>query len=87
MNATDYYNTLKGLLSELDLYQIVKLQCSKDAKAIRDLLEREHVIQILLELNSVYEQARDRVLGKNPLPDFDGPFAIIRAKNWWTLKP
>ncbi|KAK9222779.1 hypothetical protein WN944_011218 [Citrus x changshan-huyou] len=87
MNATDYYNTLKGLLSELDLHQNVKLQCSKDAKAIRDLMEREHVIQILLELNSVYEQARDRVLRKNPLPDFDGPFAIIRAKNWWTLKP
>lgn len=74
MNATDYYNN-------------AKLQCSKDAKAIRDLMEREHFIQILFELNSVYEQARDRVLGKNPLPDFDGPFAIIRAKSRWTLKP
>lgn len=39
-----HYNTLKRLLTKLDLYQNVKLQCSEDAKTIRDLMERECVI-------------------------------------------
>ena len=43
-------------------------------------MEREHVIQFLLGLNSVNEQARDRVLGTNPLPDLDRAFAIIRGE-------
>ena len=43
-------------------------------------MEREHVIQFLLGLNSVYEQARDRVLGTNPLPDLDRAFSIIRVE-------
>ncbi|TXG69940.1 hypothetical protein EZV62_004875 [Acer yangbiense] len=80
MSVTDYYNTLRGLLTELDLYQNVELKSSEDAKTIKDLMEREHVIQFLLGLKSEYDQARDRVLGRDPLPDLDEAFVIIRGE-------
>ncbi|KAK0583678.1 hypothetical protein LWI29_001397 [Acer saccharum] len=80
MSVTDYYNIPKGLLTELDLYQNEKLKSSEDAKAIKNLKEREHVIQLLLGLNSDYDQARDWVLGRDPLPDLDEAFAIISGE-------
>ena len=80
MSVTDYYNTLKGLLTELDLYQNVILKSSKDAKAIKDLMEKEHVIQFLLGLKSDYGQVRDRVFRRNPLPNLDEAFLIIRGE-------
>ncbi|PON77821.1 hypothetical protein PanWU01x14_025770 [Parasponia andersonii] len=42
-------------------------------------MERERVIQFLLGLNTEYDQACDRVLGKEPFPDLVEAFAHVRG--------
>ena len=61
------------------MYQNVELKSAEDAKTIKDLMERERVIQFLLGLKSEFDQTRDRVLGRDPLLDLDEAFAIIRG--------
>ena len=54
-SVTDYYNNLRGLLAELDIYQILEMESAADTKRLRNLLEMERVFQFLLGLNSEFD--------------------------------
>ena len=73
----EYYNSLKGLLMELDLYQNMEMKCTVDSKKMRDMLEIERVFQFLLGLNPELDQTCERILGKDLFPDFNEAFSHI----------
>ncbi|TXG60888.1 hypothetical protein EZV62_012251 [Acer yangbiense] len=79
ISVTDYYNNLKGLLTELDLYQNVEMESATDTARLKDLLEKERVFKFLLGLNPEFEQVCDRTLGRETFPDLDQAFALVRG--------
>ncbi|RVW15067.1 hypothetical protein CK203_084809 [Vitis vinifera] len=46
-SVTEYYNSLKGLLMELDLYQNMEMEFAADSKKM-DMLEMGRVFRFLL---------------------------------------
>ena len=72
LSATDFNNSLKGLLKELDLYQNVPQIPITPSNKMRSMLEMEWVFQFLLELNPQFNQVCGRVLGKDQPQIIDG---------------
>ena len=63
LTVTTYYNTLKVLQHEVDIYQHI-------AK-IADLLKRQRIFEFFTGLNLELDQVRSRILGKVLIPSLN----------------
>ena len=79
-SVTEYYNSLKGLLMELDIYQNIEMESAADSKKLKDMLEMERVFQFLLGLNPEFDQACEKILGKDLFLDLDEAFSHIHGE-------
>ena len=78
-SITNYYNNLWGLLAELDLYQNLEMESATNTKKLRNLLEMERVFQFLLGLNYEFDRVCNHVLSRQPFPDLDEAFTLLRS--------
>jgi len=58
---------LKGMWIELDQYQNLKLENSKDAITLAQFVEQSRIFNFLLGLNPEYDPIRAQMLGKEKL--------------------
>lgn len=58
---------LKGLWLELDYYQNLKVKCSKDGAILLMLIERERIVEFLVERNrNIIKEYRRNVILDEP---------------------
>ena len=53
------------------------MKSATDTKKLKDIMERERIFQFLVVLNPEFDQASGKVLGREPFPSMDEPFAHI----------
>ena len=71
---------MKGLWLELDHYQDIKMECSKDAATLNQIQERDRIVEFLVGLNPEYDQVRIQVLGREKLTTLNEVFSIVRSE-------
>ena len=69
--VTTYYNTLKVLWHEVDIYQHIEMESPKNVAKLVDLLERQRIFEFFTGLNLELDQVRSRILGKVPIPSLN----------------
>ncbi|TXG73092.1 hypothetical protein EZV62_001671 [Acer yangbiense] len=79
-SVTEYANILQNLWQELDYYQCIKMEGSKDAATLRRFLEKERIYVFLAGLNIEFDAVRVQVLGKEDLPSLNEAIGIIRGE-------
>ena len=80
MTVTEYYNSMNGLWLELDQYQKIKMVCSANAATLNKIMERDRIVEFLAGLNSVFDQVRVQILGREKLPSLNEVFAMVRSE-------
>ena len=68
MSVTSYYNMLKSLWQELDLFYDLEWSCAEDSAQYQRTVEKDRVMEFLAGLNTDLDEVRGRVLGKESLP-------------------
>ena len=71
LTFTTYYNTLKVLWHDVDIYQYIEMESPKNVAKLADLLERRRIFEFLAGLNPKLDQLRSQILGKVPLPSLN----------------
>ncbi|KAK0577178.1 hypothetical protein LWI29_029047 [Acer saccharum] len=79
-SVTEYANILQNLWQELDYYQCIKMESSKDAATLRRFLEKERIYVFLAGLNIEFDAVRVQILGKEDLPSLNEAIGIIRGE-------
>ena len=79
-SITEYYTITKNSWLELNYYQNIKMNCSKDAAMMLKYVEKERIFDFLTSLNVEYDQVKVQVLGKEDPPPLNEIFSIIRAE-------
>ncbi|KAK0590924.1 hypothetical protein LWI29_033270 [Acer saccharum] len=79
-SVTEYANILQNLWQELDYYQCIKMESSKDAATLRRFLEKERIYVFLAGLNIEFDAVRVQVLGKEDLLSLNEAIGIIRGE-------
>ena len=77
LSVTKYFNILKGLLIELDLYIALEMKSPTNERRVKEMLEQES-LPISLGLNLEYDLVFYHVLKNKHFPDLDEIFMIIR---------
>ncbi|XP_070011343.1 uncharacterized protein LOC107832419 [Nicotiana tabacum] len=80
-DIASYFTKLKHLWDELDSLNCdVKCLCTSVCEGKQKLeksLEDERLIQFLMGLNGIYEQARGNILMMNPLPNINHAYSLV----------
>ena len=63
---TKYYNILKGLWQELDLFYGFEWVCATDSACFKKMMEKDRVFEFLVGLNKELDEVHGRILGKEP---------------------
>ncbi|KAK0582355.1 hypothetical protein LWI29_024584 [Acer saccharum] len=79
-SVTEYANILQNLWQELDYYQCIKMESSKDVATLRRFLEKERIYVFLAGLNIEFDAVRVQVVGKEDLPSLNEAIGIIRGE-------
>ena len=65
---TKYYNILKGLWQELDIFYGFEWVCAADGVCFKKMREKEQVFELLVRLNKELDEVCGQILGKESLP-------------------
>ena len=76
--VTKYFNTLKGLWQDLDLFMDYEWKCSEDGKHIK--MECSRIFKFLAGLNLDIDEVRGRIIGRQPLPPIREVFSEVRRE-------
>ena len=76
-SVTQYFNYLKKLWQELDLFNNQQWHDPTDAKIYKKTLAKERIYDFLAGLNPSLDDVRGRILSLKPLPDIDEIFADV----------
>ena len=66
--VTKYFNTLKGLWQDLDLFMDYEWKYLEDGKHYIKMVERSRIFKFLVGLNIDFDEVRGRIIGRQPLP-------------------
>ena len=76
--VTSYYNMLKSLWQELDLFYDLEWSCTEDSAQYQRTMEKDRDMEFLAGLNTDLDEVRGCVLGKEPLPSISKAFSEVR---------
>ena len=76
-SVTQYFNYLKKLWQELNLFNNQPWHDPTDAKICKKTLAKERIYDFLAGLNPFLDDVRGRILSLEPLPDIDEIFVDI----------
>ncbi|KAJ9541315.1 hypothetical protein OSB04_027821 [Centaurea solstitialis] len=80
LSVTEYYSVLCTLWQELDLFYPNEWKCTSDVKLYAQRVEKERVFDFLYGLSSQLDDARGRVLSRDPFPTLREAFAEVRRE-------
>ncbi|KAL6335650.1 hypothetical protein AAG906_030788 [Vitis piasezkii] len=79
-SLSEYYGELTKFFCELDHRDKVVMKDPENIAAYRKSIERQRVHIFLAGLNGDFEQVRGDILRKDPLPDLEECYALIRQE-------
>ncbi|GMI80943.1 hypothetical protein HRI_001763600 [Hibiscus trionum] len=80
LEVTQYYNNLKILWQELDMYYEVDWGEGLEHTKFMSHLNKERLYEFLAGLNRDLDEVRGRILGRTPLPTIGEAFAEVRRE-------
>ncbi|KAK8284354.1 hypothetical protein V6Z12_D08G155000 [Gossypium hirsutum] len=80
LEVTYYYNNLKILWQELDMYYEADWGKGLEHNRFMVHLNNEHLYEFLAGLNRELDEVRGRILGRSPLPTIGEAFAEVRRE-------
>ena len=79
-SLSEYYGELTGIFRELDHRDKVVMKDPEDVAAYRGAIDRLRVHIFLAGLDGVFEQVRGEILRKDPIPDLEECYALVRRE-------
>jgi hypothetical protein len=69
--VTKYFNSLKRIWQDLDLFNDQGWKCPNDVSQYRVIVDADRVFKFLAGLNVEFDEVRGRIIGRNPLPSIN----------------
>ncbi|KAL5741940.1 hypothetical protein ACOSP7_028672 [Xanthoceras sorbifolium] len=79
-NVTKYFNSLKRLWQDLDLFNYYEWKSIEDANYNKKTVEAHRIYKFLAGLNVEFDEVRGRIIGRSPLPPIGEVFAEVRRE-------
>ncbi|CAL5419903.1 unnamed protein product [Camellia sinensis] len=79
-NVTKYFNSLKRLLQDLDMFNDYEWKSTEDCNHNRKMVEDHHIYKFLTGLNIEFDEVRGRIIGCQTLPPIGDVFAEVRRE-------
>lgn len=79
-DVTRFFNQLKNIWQEIDQYSVLDWENKNDSIRYQRLVEKDRVYDFLAGLRPEYDEARERILGREPLHRLMDVFAYIRRE-------
>lgn len=79
-NVTKYFNSLKRLWQDLDLFNNYEWKSVKDCNHNKKTMEDNCIFKFLVGLNIEFDEVRGRIIGRQPLPSIGEVFSEVRRE-------
>ena len=79
-SITKYFNCLKRIWQDLDLFNKYKWKSPEDCKHYHKMVDVSRVFKFLAGLNVEFDEVRGWILGRNPIPPIGEVFAKVRRE-------
>lgn len=79
-SMTRYFNILKGLWQDLDLFNDYEWKNPDDCNHNKNIVENARIFKFLAGLNDEFDEVRGRILGRQPLPPLGEVFSEVRRE-------
>jgi hypothetical protein len=76
-----YYGELIEIFGELDHRDTVVMECAKDVESYRKSIQRQRAHIFLAGLDGQFEQIRGEILRKDPTPELEECYALVRRES------
>ncbi|XP_078174938.1 uncharacterized protein LOC144568455 [Carex rostrata] len=76
MGVTEYFSEFNNMWEQMDFFDPLAMTCSADALAFTNWLEKRRTFRFLAGLNTEFEQIRQSLWQRNPLPALRDAFAV-----------
>ena len=78
-----YYGELTEIFGELDHRDKVIMESENDVESYRKLVQWQRVHIFLDRLDGDFEQVRGEILRKDPIPELEACYALVRHEFVW----
>ncbi|XP_074346526.1 uncharacterized protein LOC141685315 [Apium graveolens] len=79
-NVTKYFNSLKCLWQDLDLYSNYEWKSPEDCNHYKKTVEDNRIFKFLIGLNVEFDEVRGRIIARKPLPSMGEVFSEFRRE-------
>ena len=80
-SVTRYFNVLKGLWQDLDLFNDYEWKNPDDCNYNKKMVENARIFKFLAGLNDEFDDVRGRILERQPLPPLGEVFSEVRHED------
>ena len=78
--VTKYYNSLKRIWQDLDLFNTYEWKSAEDFQHHKKTVEDNRIFKFLAGLNVEFDEVRGRIIGRQPLPSIGEVFSEVRRE-------
>ncbi|XP_071924652.1 uncharacterized protein [Coffea arabica] len=78
--VTKYFNSLKRIWQDLDLFNSYEWKSTEDFQHHKKTVEDSRIIKFLAGLNVEFDEVKGRIIGRQPLPSFGEVFSEVRRE-------
>ncbi|KAJ9697393.1 hypothetical protein PVL29_009284 [Vitis rotundifolia] len=79
-NVTKYFNSLKRIWQDLDLFNTYEWKSVEDGRHHMKTMEDNRIFKFLAGLNVEFDEVRGRIIGRQPLPSIGEVFSEVRRE-------
>ncbi|KAJ9693491.1 hypothetical protein PVL29_012321 [Vitis rotundifolia] len=83
-NITKYFNSLKRIWQDLDLFNTYEWKSAEDGRHHKKTMEDNRIFKFLVGLNVEFDEVRGRIIGRQPLPSIGEVFSEVRREESWS---
>ena len=78
--VTKYFNSLKRIWQDLDLFNTYEWKSAEDFQHHKKTVEDNRIFKFLAGLNVEFDEVRGRIIGRQPLPLIGEVFSEVRRE-------
>ena len=79
-NITKYFNSLKQIWQDLDLFNTYEWKSVEDGRHHKKTMEDYRIFKFLASLNVEFDEVRGRIIGRQPLHSIGEVFSEVRRE-------